>query len=231
MIHQLIFANPKPGMSAGEFHDYWLNVHAVQYAGKIKQIVRYKINTVIPLDGQNPLYQGVAEIWLRNEEEQLASLQSAEFIDGARKDEPNWAAFWQTIGLDTDTHVIDEGGSLAPDPAGVKLLMLVKRKEGVPLGLFRDYSLKVHGPLAQRLPGLRGYYQCHARDSLYAVGESRFDAAYMMWFDNPGALEKALESEQYKQTVYPDLLKFAEEKYLFKLQMKEHWIIGPEIRE
>ena len=43
----------------------------------------------------DPLWSGVAEIWLANEEEQLASLQTPEFLKGARADEPKWAAFWR----------------------------------------------------------------------------------------------------------------------------------------
>jgi EthD domain len=41
MIHQLIFAHPKPGMSEKDFQDYWVNVHAVNYASKIPQIKKY----------------------------------------------------------------------------------------------------------------------------------------------------------------------------------------------
>ena len=91
MIHQLIFAGPKPGMTDSEFQDYWVNVHAVQYASKIKQIKKYLIDTTIESAvPQNSPYRGVAEIWLENEQEQLESLQSTEFLQGARLDEPKW---------------------------------------------------------------------------------------------------------------------------------------------
>ena len=86
MIHQLIFASPKPGMSEQEFQDYWINVHAVKYASKIPQIKRYMIDARIPFEPEStePLFSGVAEIWLKNEAEQLASLQTREFLEGAR---------------------------------------------------------------------------------------------------------------------------------------------------
>jgi hypothetical protein len=35
MIHQFVFAAPKRGMTAEEFQDYWVNVHAVKFAGRI----------------------------------------------------------------------------------------------------------------------------------------------------------------------------------------------------
>src|SRR5262249_54722900 len=160
---------------------------------KIKQIKRYLIDTRVPFhdEGRDPLFSGTAEIWLPNEKEQIESLQSREFLDGARRDEPNWAAFWATGGLDTTTHGLLGGRPPARNPTGVRLVVLLKRKPGMPLADFRDYSLKAHGPLVLELPGLRRYVQCHVRDSFYTVGESRFDAVAQLWFDDTRALEQA----------------------------------------
>src|SRR3954454_175316 len=104
MIHQFILAAPKPGLTTQEFQDYWRTVHAVKVASRIPQIRKYLLDLRIPVgepvDAGPPAlpHQGIAEIWLANEQEQLASLQSDEFIHGARADEPNWAAFWLAIG-------------------------------------------------------------------------------------------------------------------------------------
>src|SRR5688500_15656055 len=104
MIHQFIFAGPKPNLSPEAFISYWINFHAVDYAAKIPQIRQYLVAQRIHLlCGRDlPFFEGVAEIWLTNEAEQLASLQTPEFLEGARRDEPRWAAFWQTLVLDTD---------------------------------------------------------------------------------------------------------------------------------
>jgi uncharacterized protein (TIGR02118 family) len=232
MIHQLIFASPTPGMSEEEFQRYWLEVHAVKYASKIPQIKRYMIDTRVPSANEfkDPLFSGVAEIWLENEEEQLKSLQSKEFLQGARLDEPNWAAFWRTIGLDTDTHVLMEGPPLTKNPTWVKMMILNRRKEGVPLETYRNYSLEVHAPLVLLLPGLRRYIQCHSKDGLYAMGESRFDGVWQLWFDDISDLKCALASKQYQEKVKPDLNNFVETRYLFDIIVAEHWIIGPEAR-
>ena len=231
MIHQLIFARPKPGMSEAEFQDYWVHVHAVKYASKIPQIRRYLVNTRIPLseDSGDPLFSGMAEIWLANEQEQLASLETKEFLEGARADEPNWAAFWATLGLDTTTHTLLEGPPLTQDQKWVKYVVLLKRREGIPLETFRRYSLQIHGPQVLALPGLRRFQLCQVRDSFYTVGESRFDAVEMSWFDSVAALESALQSKSF-QDLKADLANFVETKYLFALAMQEHWIIGPEAR-
>jgi uncharacterized protein (TIGR02118 family) len=201
MIHQLIFAHPKPGMSEEEFHTYWVHEHAPRYASKIPQIKRYAVDTRVPFgpESADPLFSGIAEIWLENEQEQLASLQSPEFIEGARADEPNWAAFWRTIALDTDAHVLRAD----PVPAGgVKLVVLVKRA-----------------------PGLRRYLQCHNRDGAYAIGEALLDAAYLLSFDSLEALQQAYRTPEFK-AVKHHLGEFADHRYIHRMAVRENWIIG-----
>jgi uncharacterized protein (TIGR02118 family) len=231
VIHQLIFAHPKPGMSEAEFQRYWVDVHAVQYASKIPQIRRYLIDTRIPFgpEPEDPLFSGVAEIWLENEEEQLASLHTPEFLEGARLDEPRWAAFWRTVVLDTDTHVLLEGPPLSRSSTMVKVMALVKRRAGLPLDTFRKYSLAVHGALDLKLPGLRRYYQCHVRDSYYSIGESIFDAVALLWFDDTESLQRMVESRE-NQEAAKDLENFVELKYAHMMITREHWILGPDFR-
>ena len=234
MIHQIIFAGPKPEMSTRDFQDYWVNTHAVQFASKIPQIRKYLIDTRIHFAGDmgNPLlpHQGVAEIWLENEAEQLASMRSKEFLEGARLDEPKWAAFWMTFALDTTAHVIVAGPPLTRNPAWVKLFLLLKRKAGIPLQTFRDYGLRVHAPVVSELPGLKRYLQCHTRDGQYVFGEASFDAVEQLWFDDLEALGSAVRSEQFGVRVRASLEKFVETKYVYSLAAQEHWVIGPEPR-
>lgn len=228
MIHQLIFAAPRPGMSEEEFQRYWVDVHAVKYASKIPQIRRYLIDTRVPLgpDEGEPLWNGVAEIWLENEQEQLASLQTPEFLDGARADEPRWAAFWRTLVLDTDEHVLREP---PVDASGVKVLELVKRRSGMPLDEFRRRMLEEHGPLVLDLPGLRGCVQCHVRDALYGIGEATLDMATLTWFDDVDSARKALAAEAGRR-VERSLRQLVEPRYVHRMAGTEHWIIGPEAR-
>lgn len=231
MIHQVIFAHPKPGMSEKEFQRYWREEHS-PLASKITQIKRYLIASRIPFgkEPEDPLFSGVAEIWLENEKEQLESLQSKEFLQGARLDEPNWAAFWQTLVLDTTAHVLMEGEPLKKDSKLVKMFVLLKRKPGMSLADFRQYWLETHGPLVLNLPGVRRYLQCHVVDGFYAVGESRFDGVEQIWFDDTRSIEKMMESPQYKEKVMPNMANFVEPKYIFSFVTDEYWVIGPESR-
>ena len=231
MIHQFIFAYPRQGMTESEFQRYWVEVHAVRYASKIPQIRKYLVDTRIALPGESgdPLWCGVAEIWLENEQEQLASLQSKEFLQGARLDEPNWAAFWRTVGLDTTAHELLAGPGEVRDSGMVKLLILSKRKEGLPLEGFRSYSLGAHAAKVLELPGLRRYQQGHVRDGFYAIGEAVLDCVEQLWFDTMDAALAAQASVQ-QDIVDADYRLFAEERYLHRLLVQEHWIIGPEPR-
>lgn len=224
MIHQLIFAHPKPGMSEEEFQHYWVHVHAPTYASRIPQIRRYAVDTRIPFGPEpaDPLWSGIAEIWLEDEEQQLASLQSTEFVDGARVDEPRWAAFWRTIALDTDAHVL----RTEPLPVdAVKLVVLVKRRAGSSLEEFRKRALGDHAATALGIPGLRRYLQCHNRDGAYAVGEALLDAAFLLSFDSAEALESAAADPSFERT-FKDLEQFTEPRYIHTMAVRENWVIG-----
>jgi hypothetical protein len=232
MIHQFILAVPKPGMSTAEFQDYWVHVHAPKFASKITQIKQYLVDTRIESDtdvGSPPLpHQGIAEIWLENEQEQLASLQSEPFLHGARADEPNWAAFWMAIVLDTTAHEIMAGpvrGEGQPD--GVKVTTLLKRRPGMSLDDFRTASLQAYAPVVDGLPGLRRHLHCHVRDGAYTFGESSFDSVEQLWFDDLASLQGALRSPYFADEVRPALQDIADPGYVFSMTATENWIIGP----
>jgi len=232
MIHQLIFASPRPGMTEAKFQQYWVEVHAVEFASKIPQIKKYLIDTRVALPGERgePLFGGIAEIWLENEKEQIASLQTREFLAGARLDEPNWAAFWKTLVLDTDTHVLLAGPELSKGQSWVKTITLSKRREGMKLADFREYALGKHAKKELQIPGLRRAIQCHTLDSWYGFGEPRFDCVTMHWFDSVEEQLKAQGSAAAREAG-ADLENFVEKKYLFPIMTaREHWIIGPQPR-
>lgn len=235
MIHQHIFAGPKPGMSEADFQDYWIKVHAVKYASRIREIRRYSISRRLrPSSGDDVRlpFGGVAEIWLENEQEQLASLQSPEFIDGARVDEPRWAAFWNTLGLDTTTHspAPPAGITSSTGQPGFKVFVLLKRQSGSKVEDFRRAAIERHPAVAWTVPGLCAFRVCLTVDSGYVLGEPRFDAVLQYCFDDRAGLERGTAAGEYIKAV-KDLEAFAEPRYLFQLWGQEHWIIGPDHRQ
>ncbi|MDQ3765511.1 MAG: EthD family reductase [Actinomycetota bacterium] len=199
----------------------------MQYASKIPQFRRYLVATRVALSGEkgDPLWCGVGEIWLENEKEQIESLQSREFL-AASRDEPNWAASWRRVQLDTTAHPILSGPKETRDSSMVKLLVLSKRREGLPLDRFRSYCLDTHAAKVLELPGLRRYIQGHVRDGAYAVGEAMLDCVEQLWFDSVDAALAAQSSVQ-QEIVRADYRLFTEERYIHTMLVQEHWIIGP----
>lgn len=219
IIHQYIFAGPKPGLSAAAFQSYWLNFHAVDFAAKIPQIKRYLVATRENVEAslQMDFFQGIAEIWLQNDEEQIASLQTPEFLQGARADEPRWAAFWQTFVLDTESTVVKEGGQ--PGQEFVNLYVLAKRKPQMELGEF-EKAIQGHGSAAGAAN--RAMQRCTvglARKCLYGFGEPRFDGIEVWSFDTAAEAGKALAGM--------GAWGFADARYIYGMVAKEHWIIRP----
>lgn len=229
MIHQYIFAGPKPGLSAAAFQSYWVNFHAVEYAAKIAQIRQYLVAPRVHIAGAHeiPFFEGVAEIWLDNDQAQLASLQSPEFLQGARLDEPRWAAFWQTLVLDTDPQIIRAYSGVPFD--FTKVYALLKRQPGVRLGDFRKQLVGSRCDELARLPGLQNHLVGFSRDGQYGLGEPRFDAVEVWSFQNADAIRAAFEGDA-GATVERSWLEIADERYIFTFVGKETWIIRPDAR-
>ncbi len=229
MLHQLIFAAPKPGMSEADFQDYWVHKHAVQYASKIPQIRSYCVDTRIKLPDETttPLFSGIAEIWLDDAAALLEALQSPELIKGARADEPNWAAFWQTVALNTETHVVLSGPAPGRDGPPIKVVALMKRKAGTSMAAFRERALQDHATTVQQVAGLRRYHQCHVPDLFSATAETPFDGVDILWFDDVPAGIAALEQIYTAEAARPALSALIELKYLHVMLTRENWIIDP----
>lgn len=227
MIHQFIFAGPKPGLTADAFTSYWINFHAVDFAAKIKQIRQYLVAARLPVaTGRDvPAHlQGVAEIWLKNEAEQLASLQSPEFLQGARLDEPRWAAFWLTIVLDTESQVLTENQGPTPAPDFVKIYTLLKRKPELSLDHFRRQLIDDRSDLGRRYP-LARHLVGFSRNALYGFGEPAFDAVEVIALLDMAALEALLADKNF--AVALTKRPYVHDTHAFNFVAREHWIIRP----
>jgi hypothetical protein len=233
MIHQLIFASPRPGMSEAEFQDYWRYEHAIKFAAKIPQIRKYKVDSRVDVPGQGREigYSGVAEIWIANEQDQIDSLKTPEYLLGARLDEPNWAASWLTLVLDTDSHIIVEGSEGNKEVPEYKIMLLIKKKREISLESFRaslngDFSDK-----AKHLPGLTRFLIGTTRDRFYVDGgEPGFDAAIHLCANSLLELKAMYTDSFIQDTLYPQLATLANPTGILSIGVRSEWIIGPEAR-
>ena len=199
-------------MSEAEFQDYWRYVHAIKFASKIPQIRKYKVNSRVDIPGQHREigYSGMAEIWIANEQDQIDSLKSSEYLLGARLDEPNWAASWLTLVLDTDSHIVLEGNEGNSEVPEYKILLLIKKKREITLDAFRAILFGDFLDKAKQLPGLTRFLIGTTRDRFYADGaDPGFDAAIHLCANSLLELKTMCSNTYIQETLYPQLLQLA----------------------
>jgi uncharacterized protein (TIGR02118 family) len=71
-----------------------------------------------------------------------------------------------------------------------KVIVLLRRKDGISRADFRRHWLEVHGPIALRLPGLKHYIQNHP-----AGDDPPADGVAELWFDSPADMQAAFTSD------------------------------------
>jgi uncharacterized protein (TIGR02118 family) len=77
----------------------------------------------------------------------------------------------------------------------LKVLSLMKRKEGMSYAEFRNWALNDHPPFAKKLPGLKGY---RMNVPLTENPDSPYDAISEMWFDSADARTAAMATDAGK---------------------------------
>jgi uncharacterized protein (TIGR02118 family) len=73
----------------------------------------------------------------------------------------------------------------------IKLISLMKRKEGMSREEFARWAVHDHAPIGKRMPGIRQYRINVLRAD---QPETEFDGVFELWFDNMEALQAALDS-------------------------------------
>ena len=77
----------------------------------------------------------------------------------------------------------------------LKVLSLMKRKEGMSHADFRNWALNEHPPFAKKLPGLLGY---RMNVLLAETPDAPYDAISEMWFESAEARAAAMASDAGK---------------------------------
>jgi uncharacterized protein (TIGR02118 family) len=71
-----------------------------------------------------------------------------------------------------------------------KVLVLLTKKNAMSRDEFRRYWRDVHGPIGERMPGVRRYVQNHV-----VVDGAPYDGIAELWFDSPAEMQAAFTSE------------------------------------
>jgi uncharacterized protein (TIGR02118 family) len=77
----------------------------------------------------------------------------------------------------------------------VKLVALVRRRPGMTPEGFADYWLRIHAPLAARIPGMLGYRINLAGDP-GSLSAAPYDGSAEIWFASREAMEAGLASPE-----------------------------------
>ena len=233
MIHQHILASPRPGLSEEAFQDYWRYQHALKFARKIPQVMQYKIGSRMTIEGQckEISYSGIAEVWLENEKTQAESLKTPEYLNGALKDEPTWAASWQTLVIDTDA--IQTFGSDVSDKdfPEYKILLLHKKRRDLDLEDFRSIYLKNHSNRIKdsNIPQLSRVLHCLTRERFYTseMPSPAFDAITHLSTQSRSDLQEMVTSNDFEELLNPELEGLSEWWGVVSLAVRSEWIVGP----
>ena len=90
----------------------------------------------------------------------------------------------------------------------LKFVVVLYRRADLGLAEFRNYFRTVHGPMAEQIPGLRGYVQNVAIDDPHRA-PPEWDAVVELCFDDRNAMEAAWASPQ-GEAATADLERFAD---------------------
>jgi uncharacterized protein (TIGR02118 family) len=84
----------------------------------------------------------------------------------------------------------------------IKIISLLKRKEGMTHEAFVEHWEKVHGPMLRKIPEVRRYVQSHIvteRPSPVGLIEGEIDGIVELWYDDVETLERVWASPAVKE--------------------------------
>lgn len=218
MIKLAVLLKRKPGMSLEEFDHHWEHPHGDLVAGLsdfTRHVRRYSQSHIVDpdYDGEGlkwprAAFDGIAEIWFDSLEDMKAAFAEPEFVEKVGADT---ALFTDPDGV--TVLVTEETEMVAPNgEAGVKLSVVMRRKQGMSFEEFDDYWLNKHGKLVLSVPEftrhLRRYVQCHVLqgDDILPEGwvKADFDGLAELWFDDIPGIVAAFNEEQFLAQIGPD---------------------------
>ncbi len=222
----------KPGMTRAEFSEHWLNVHG-PLAMSIPEIRRHNAKYVQShaiggLAGNEPLFDGAAEIWLDSLETAIALLSEPKFEEVVFPDEEKFLDRDKTEILVLTEHLVYQRPG-APIHGGVKVFEVPVRRDGMTRTESQRYWADVHGPMVLDTPSMvanmRRYVQAHAvdDDAIAVVGPMRYDGLAELWFDTVDDVV-ACFGDEYRATVHLDEPNFVNLEKATAFMATEHVI-------
>ncbi|UIF91521.1 EthD family reductase [Cupriavidus sp. UYPR2.512] len=224
MIHLIFLCKRRADADRSEFLRYWRDVHAPLVAG-LPGVRRYVQNTVQPVPGHAEPYCSVDEIWVEDAAAVDSLMRSAGYGRSALAGAGNLVDPVHGVRLQTIDHVMLAGRPISADESLPKRITFFKRMQSLSQEAMLRYWRGTHGPLAASVPRLRRYVQSAMQPTTV---EPRFDGAAQIWFEDAAALQAAIRSPFFRESVKPDEANFIATDTALTLSIEEeHRIVWP----
>ncbi len=220
----------KLGISDEQFHRHWREVHAL-LALRIPSLRRYVQSHRFPESLANfsaSPYEGAAEVWYDSLQAALQMRESPEYLEGARKDEPNFIDVPGLKWLATNENVVLEGTPMTKATRCVKGVFLVKRKPGLSVAEFQAHWRNRHAPLVPRTPHLLRYVQCHVLPETYDSDmPPAYDGVAELWWPDVAKFRDSWASPEMQVEQFTDVKNFVDGKNSVAFLAEENRVIWP----
>jgi uncharacterized protein (TIGR02118 family) len=224
LIKLAVLLKRKSGMSFEDFDAYWEGPHGdlvVSLPNFTRHVRRYSQAHIVDPDygGEGmawpkAAFDGIAEVWFDSIEDMEAAFNEPDFVEQVGADDPKF--------IDPESVsilVTREVEKIAPngDP-GVKLSVVIKRKEGMSFEDFDHYWDVDHAELVTSVPEftrhVRRYVQAHLVPEYTGEGDesklqsqwgkAAFDGIAELWFDSTEDMVAAFNEPKFLELIGPD---------------------------
>jgi uncharacterized protein (TIGR02118 family) len=179
----------RPDITAERFHEHWSTIHR-EHALRIDRLRRYvqahRIHEDLEGIATSP-YEGVPEVWYESRESALGQQQDPNYTEYAQRDEPNFVDMTGIAWVHTDERLLRDDLPLEQDTDVAKLLLFVRRAEGMSPEAFAERWPAVAADLAAGA-GVRRAAMATTLSAQYAEAEPSYDGVLELWWPDLDAL-------------------------------------------
>ncbi len=220
MIKLVCFFRRKPGMSVADFHAHWLGSHGPLIANTpelAQHLVRYEQNHRLPSDyerdANGPGFDGATVQWLESIESFYGFVREPKYAELIAPDEATFLDRESITLLFTEDDDVKIEGRRGD--AEVKLLALLKRKQGITAADFHRHWAGAHASIFADTPEIArhilAYHQSHRLEKDYerdAQGPPGFDGLAEQWYTELSDFQQMVREPLYGENVPADEERF-----------------------
>ena len=239
MIKLVCFFRRKPGLSVPEFHAHWRDSHGPLIAGTpelARHLVRYEQNHRLPSDYERDAagsgFDGATVQWLESMESFYGFVREPKYAELIAPDEATFLDRESITLLFTEDDDVKIEGSHGD--AEVKLLALLKRKQGITAAEFHSHWEGPHASIFADTPEIArhilAYHQSHRLEKDYerdAQGPQGFEGLAEQWYTGLDQFHQMVGEPLYGKNVPADEERFIDRQAItFLISQPPDVIIG-----